>query len=43
MLPPSGKNATVNEKKQSANPEEIDEFMGQTLKTHGKQSLVYVS
>ncbi|PSR79624.1 hypothetical protein PHLCEN_2v6925 [Hermanssonia centrifuga] len=43
MLPPSGKNATVNEKKQSANPEEIDEFMGQTLKTHGKQSLVYIS
>ncbi len=43
MLPPPGENAASNEKKQSASSGEIDKFMEQTLKTHGKQSLIYVS
>ncbi|THG95648.1 hypothetical protein EW026_g6040 [Hermanssonia centrifuga] len=43
MLPPPGENAASNEKKQSASSGEIDKFMEQTLKTHGKQSLIYIS
>ncbi|PSR79623.1 hypothetical protein PHLCEN_2v6924 [Hermanssonia centrifuga] len=43
MLPPSGKNAVINEKKQSANSGEIDEFLERTLKAYGEQSLVYAS
>ncbi|PSR79622.1 hypothetical protein PHLCEN_2v6923 [Hermanssonia centrifuga] len=43
MLPPFGQNATVNEKKQSANSGEIDELLERALKTHGEHSLVYIS
>ena len=44
LLPSASKaTAQANEKKQSAEASEIQEFLDATLKTSGEKSLVYVS